>query len=633
VIATSVNATSYVDRSVAPNTSYTYTVRAADLSGNLSAPSSSVQATTKELILTVGAAKAEFYTGLSGTSIENLTSAPKFPGDPDVVRVLNAVETPEGWGDNYGVRVTGWFLPPQTGRYVFFMASDDQGQFRLSTDENPVNLKLIAHEPQWNTARSWIAVDRRDLWTPENRSDTFYETEWPDLDPNTGGALIQLQEGRRYFFEGLMKEGGGGDHIGVTFKLQSEPDPANGTPSRMTGSVIQSQGDPDFVPPVIATQPRARLATVGQSVTLSVGVQAASQAPLFYQWFKNGVEIPGATGAAYSIASFQASDEGTFHVVVSNAAGSVTSQSAFVRVAGEQTLITQGLVLRLDASALQLQDGAPVAAWPDLSNSGNNAVQEDPAARPTFVAEGSTYGMPVVRFSAESPYPHLLVPDTGPYGPPNTVFVVFKITRSTGMDQNVLDGLRDGERVRIGYAGQLTAFSGGSFPNLAKPMSLPFSDFILTTVVYDPAGGLLRVDGVLEQENATGDLPITGFTIGRRLTEAQPLAGDIAELLVYSRHLTDAEISQVEAYLQVKWFTNPNEEPPPPSVTLSAAVSNGRLVLAWPDPAQGFALQQTGSLTPPVNWTPVAAQVVNQNGNNTVTLEMTGQAQFFRLAR
>jgi hypothetical protein len=631
VIASSVSGTRYVDRTVAPTTTYTYAVRAADLSGNLSAPSSSVQATTKGLVQTTGAAKAEFYTGIPGTAVQNLIDSPKFPDNPDAIMILPAVQTPEGWGDTYGVRVTGWFLPPQTGNYVFFLASDDEGQFRLSTDDSPANLKRIAHEPQWNPFRSWATTDRRPFW--ENRSDFYWNTEWLVPDPTAGGALITLQQGQRYFFEALMKEGGGGDHLGVTFKLDTEPDPETGTPSRMTGNVIESVGDPEFIPPVIATQPRARLAAIGQSVSLNVGVEAVSPAPLFYQWFKNGEEIPGATAATYTIASFQEADEGTYHVVVSNAAGSVTSQSAFVREAGEQTLVTQGLVLRLDASALNLADGAPVDVWPDLSGSGNNAVQVDPAATPTYVAEGSTYGKPVVRFSAESPYPHLLVPDTGPYGPPNTIFLVFKITRSTGADQNALDGLRDGERVRIGYAGQLTAFAGGSFPNLAKPMPLPFPDFILTTVVFDPAGGLLRVNGVLEQENATGNLPITGFTIGRRLTEAQPLAGDIAELLVYNRHLTDEEISQVEAYLQVKWFADPDEEPPPPTVTLNATVANGSLVLAWPASAQGFTLQQTGSLTPPITWAPVAGQVVVQNGNNTVTVPITGQAQFFRLTR
>jgi hypothetical protein len=88
-------------------------------------------------------------------------------------------------------------------------------------------------------------------------------TEWPVKDANEG-AIIELVQGQRYYFEALMKEGGGGDHLAVTFKLESEPDPANGTPSRMTGNVIESEGDPEMVPPVILTQPSDRWVAEGQ---------------------------------------------------------------------------------------------------------------------------------------------------------------------------------------------------------------------------------------------------------------------------------------------------------------------------------------------------------------------------------
>jgi hypothetical protein len=194
----------------------------------------------------------------------------------------------------------------------------------------------------------------------------------------------------------------------------------------------------------------------------------------------------------------------------------------------------------LDATALQLADGARVDQWPDLSGVGNHAVQADPDRRPLYVASGTPFGEPVVRFSGAAPFEHLVVQQMGPYPVPYTIFLVWKINQNTGGDQQALDGSDEGQRVRIGYQAnpsRIFAWSGGGFPNLEKSMAVPFDNLILTSAVYDPSGGLFRVNGELEQENPTGDISLSGFTLGRRVTDAQQLAGDIAELLVYDRRL------------------------------------------------------------------------------------------------
>jgi hypothetical protein len=58
----------------------------------------------------------------------------------------------------------------------------------------------------------------------------------------------------------------------------------------------------------------------------------------------------------------------------------------------------------------------------------------------------------------------------------------------------------------------------------------------------------------------------------------------------------------------------------------------GQVVVAWPASVQGLVLQQTTPAAFPGGWSPVTTQVVEQNGNNTVTLDMVGQGQYFRLA-
>lgn len=83
--------------------------------------------------------------------------------------------------------------------------------------------------------------------------------------------------------------------------------------------------DPVPPPPSITTQPADTTANVNSATSLSV---AATGNGLFYQWFKNGALIPGATQASLPFASAQTTDSASYHVVVSNSSGSVTSSIA-----------------------------------------------------------------------------------------------------------------------------------------------------------------------------------------------------------------------------------------------------------------------------------------------------------------
>src|SRR5205809_1062152 len=62
-------------------------------------------------------------------------------------------------------------------------------------------------------------------------------------------------------------------------------------------------------------------------------VVAAGTAPLSYQWQKNATAISGATSASYTTPATTSADNGAkFVVVVSNTAGSVTSNAATLTV-------------------------------------------------------------------------------------------------------------------------------------------------------------------------------------------------------------------------------------------------------------------------------------------------------------
>ena len=204
-------------------TAYTLTVNGVqDTAGNAA---SAATGTLTAWAFTLGKAKYEVWSGVSGTDIPSLTSLATYPNSPDIVEIRSALEGRQNWADNYGARLSAFVVPPADGDYVFFISSDDNSELWLSTDSTPANKKLIAKEPQWNNPDQWVAPDRRDATNPENRSDKFADTQWPT------GNKITLKKGTRYYLEALLKEGGGGDNVGVTAKAASAADPANGDPS------------------------------------------------------------------------------------------------------------------------------------------------------------------------------------------------------------------------------------------------------------------------------------------------------------------------------------------------------------------------------------------------------------------
>ncbi len=87
--------------------------------------------------------------------------------------------------------------------------------------------------------------------------------------------------------------------------------------------------------PVFTTQPASQTAAPGAAVTFTAAA-SGSPAPT-YQWRKDSVNIAGATGSNYLIASVSSADTGTFSVVATNSAGSATSANASLTVTGAST--------------------------------------------------------------------------------------------------------------------------------------------------------------------------------------------------------------------------------------------------------------------------------------------------------
>jgi predicted esterase len=81
---------------------------------------------------------------------------------------------------------------------------------------------------------------------------------------------------------------------------------------------------PPRITPTISLQHQA--AHIGTSA--SFAVTASGTAPLSYQWWLDGHELPGKTGNTLTFSPAQPADEGDYTVVVTNVVGAVTSESA-----------------------------------------------------------------------------------------------------------------------------------------------------------------------------------------------------------------------------------------------------------------------------------------------------------------
>ena len=114
---------------------------------------------------------------------------------PTTTSQINAFESATDIADNYAARIYGYLCPPQSGNYIFYIASDDASELWLSTDENPSNKIKIAYALSWTNAREW----------------TKYASQ--------KSVPIHLQAGHRYYVEALHKEGGGGDNLAVAWQL------------------------------------------------------------------------------------------------------------------------------------------------------------------------------------------------------------------------------------------------------------------------------------------------------------------------------------------------------------------------------------------------------------------------------
>jgi hypothetical protein len=281
----------------------------------------------------------EVYLGIGGNAVSDLTSHPSFPSSPSVETIQPIFEAPNEFAENYGQRMRALLLPPITGNYTFWIATDDGGALYLSTNEDPATKVQIATVNAWTSSREWTK------------------------EPNQQSATnILLTAGQRYYIEALQKEGGGGDNLAVRWRLPNgvieEPIPNN----RL---LVYGLG-----PPIISQQPVNASVVEAGVATFTVRLQRMIGAT--FQWKRNGTTIPGATNFSYTLAPTLLGDSGsTFFCSITNALGGTNSTTATLTVLPDTTrpaISTAGNAGDLEVAFVSFSEPVETASATNASN-------------------------------------------------------------------------------------------------------------------------------------------------------------------------------------------------------------------------------------------------------------------------
>jgi hypothetical protein len=122
----------------------------------------------------------------SSYSISSLTGDINYPYNPSSSALITSMEAPPTLATLFGSRIAGYICAPATGSYTFWIASDNEGELLLSTDDQPANKQRIAYHNGNTLPREW----------------NKYLTQ--------KSVVIDLVQGHSYYIEALMKQVWGG---------------------------------------------------------------------------------------------------------------------------------------------------------------------------------------------------------------------------------------------------------------------------------------------------------------------------------------------------------------------------------------------------------------------------------------
>jgi hypothetical protein len=222
-----------------------------------------------------------------------------------------------------------------------------------------------------------------------------------------------------------------------------------------------------------------------------------------------------------------------------------------------QPPVTSGLNVWLEASQLGLADGAIVYTWPNFVW-GPTPVMETGLVPATLKANASN-GRGVIRFSGgNASHLHGLTDATHDFT------MIYVVRRWGGIVGRGFSTQYPPTNILVGFhsSAQDIAYDGGWLnapTNWGDTGSLPAAWKLYGLDGASPASSTFRINGVAVGGNPTssqglgGGYVLSGYRGDNQIDETMDC--DVAELLIFTRQLSDAERISVENYLRTKWIT------------------------------------------------------------------------------
>jgi hypothetical protein len=302
------------------------------------------------------------------------------------------------------------------------------------------------------------------------------------------------------------------------------------------------------MPPAIYSQPTNQTVIVGQTANMTIG--ANGTLPLSYQWnFKDG-SIAGATSSSLTLTNVQQSQAGSYTVVITNSAGSVTSSPAILVVNPPPPCmpVPQGLISWWQAEG----------SGNDLAGLNNGTPTNGVGYAPGVVDQGFS-------FNGNSSY--ILVPDSPSLNLTNelTVELWYNFSGTSSQGYGLIakrapypHGCNFGVDVAPAVGGTLNVYfqdpnypsfqvsstpapSAGVFHHIAATFRQATSEQVEVGTYVD--GQLVRIAAL--SGNLARTVNAAPVTIGASDTLGSFFGGVIDEPAIYARALSATEIQAI----------------------------------------------------------------------------------------